>query len=168
VAGINCDNSCLNNTQFTRILENILPNNTGYVVECAECPLGRGGHMFARIQINGGNMDVWHRSGWCSSGGTDCGQDFCIVSYGPETKEVYDSVKQSKCNMIYAVSGGENPICDKTPKYDNTTQTRMGCLNGNYEVIDGDIKTFGFKGVSNMCFTGVNKISTPCLDNRFR
>ncbi len=137
-----------------------------YVVECAECPLGRGGDMSVRIIIDEEPMDLWFRGGWCSSGGTDCGSDICITSFSSATDHIYQAVKQDKCSSITEVGGGQDSACAGQENYDHTETVMQSCFGGGYEIVEGQKKTFGIKQISNRCNSKVDFVQVPCFDNR--
>lgn len=142
-----CSAEC-NETELRDFIESKF-GLTDYDIECSECVLGRAGSAKAIISINRESAELYHREGWCSPGGADCGWEICYTTYYDNL--AYDSVKTRFCNKITSNTGGCKDSfysdCGVIQSLDNTNEMISKCLAGEFEKIEGNKKTLAIKQV---------------------
>jgi hypothetical protein len=131
-----------------------------YNLECMESNMGRGGYIKAKgTYKDGSELELYYRWGWCSSGGTDCGESKC---FSTTSDTVFSIMKNTSCNSITSSQSHDEYIC-LSPAYDNTTEVRNECLNGSFEKIDGNKKTISIIQSSNRCYSSASVGLLDCI-----
>ncbi|MBI2110534.1 hypothetical protein HYT51_02030 [Candidatus Woesearchaeota archaeon] len=136
-------------------------NSTQYKLMCMDSDITRGGFIEVKgSYATGGNFELLHHWGWCSSAGTDCGSTRCFAVEGND--ELFETVKNKICNEISSQGSHDEIICT-SPAYDNTDEIRQKCLDGEYEYSIGNKKVISVIQSSGRCSSSVEKGSSDCL-----
>jgi hypothetical protein len=149
--------------QTQQAVEGILSlNKSAYTLTCLECDIGRAGFIKGKAQLtNGSEVSFYKRTGWCSSGGSDCGYDLCVSGDGP----VVQAVATATCAQVHTSvldtnqTGGIAVLCGGVP-VDTSNETQAACLAGAFTQ-DG---TFSVRVQSNRCGSAVLPGKTHCLE----
>jgi hypothetical protein len=156
--------TCDDKTYIKELLGGILGIDSFDIVK-AECYLGRGGHSKSIINVNNAPMEVYYRSGWCSSGGSDCGWDICLTSLGKETASAYEKIKSDLCGRVSHSRRTDSTVCSYGQAFDNSTAVRAACDAGQFELVNGNKRTLSISYSSNRCDTSVSVGKFNCFDN---
>jgi len=90
-------------------------NRSDFTLSCNECAMTRGGFIKAAgTYKDGSDFELYYHSGWCSSGGADCGFSACFSSSSPE-----------------AFSLAKSTLC----------KGNVNCSDGRFEKSEGDKST---------------------------
>lgn len=156
------DGEYLNN-YFENINRSFGIPQSEYSLECMDSSFGRGGFIEAKgTYKNGEKLELLYHWGWCSSAGTDCGWTKCFAVEGND--ELFQSVKKRLCNEIKSFFNNNIAACESAnPSYDNTSEVREKCLEGEYEYELGDKKVISIIQSSGRCSSSVHKGDSNCL-----
>lgn len=134
-----------------------------YTLSCIECNLGRGGYIKgAGTLADGSAFTFSKRTGWCSSGGADCGYDLCLSAPAPVVaKTMSESCSILRSGITVPGEGG-NPLCGGT-YVDTSTETRTLCDAGEFLYEQGNRSTFSIEFNSNRCSAAVVRGNESCL-----
>ncbi|MFC1723030.1 hypothetical protein ACFL0V_02745 [Nanoarchaeota archaeon] len=153
-----CQDTC---NEYRDILNEKVQNIFGvedYTIECCESDMNRGGFFKVRLLVGGEPIDVFYHSGWCSSGGSDCGWEMSFTSYSESTIEVYDSVKNKFCNKLDSkMSESEGGFICKNLISDTTAEVRNKCLAGEFETVSDSKMSLAIKQNAKRCESSVEK-----------
>jgi hypothetical protein len=161
-------NLCTNSCEDQEFLERGIERSFGlvadeYTVECSECLIGRGGHVTAKITYNENPLELYHKWGWCTSGGTDCGWEMGFTSFSDRTDEIYSIVKNKFCSKISSSESNDGKICVGNA-FDNTDEMRERCLAGDFEKSEFGKKTLSIDQNSNRCSSSATQGSFGLWD----
>jgi hypothetical protein len=124
-----------------------------YIVVSASYDAQRGGFVAANVTIENQNYEVYYGSGWCSSGGSDCGWIMSIT--GDAGSSFYSTSKETYCNLLESRSYYDGGIFCTGEQWSNTSQVRVECLNGAFETTTGTRTTLYLEQVANRCEASV-------------
>lgn len=79
-----------------------------YAIESSECYFGRGSEYKTKgTTADGVPFELRHRNGLCSSGGSDCGEGYCLSVNPQGSDEFYQRILETACGEM----GNESESC---------------------------------------------------------
>jgi hypothetical protein len=120
--------------QFYKVIEDSIGlSQAFYEWDCAECDVGRGGFYKLRGTYRDTiPFNAYVRSGWCSSGGADCGYDIC---FSTADDDLFDRVKEHICSDTFY------KICEDGSGFCAGTDLNQRCRDGEFDYTGGAEKT---------------------------
>ncbi|VVB53528.1 Uncharacterised protein [uncultured archaeon] len=147
------------------LLENFGINPAEIQLTCAECDMGRGGYIKAAGTIGNATFTLYRRTGWCRTGGGDCGNTICLTT---NSDELIQKAENKICPNIYSLNqtevNTEEGVYTVVPVSDTTNQTRVNCLTGAYTTTNGDTKTLALIQEANRYNSAVKPLTANCIE----